>query len=210
MKRHSLSAKLGLAAAGLTISIVAAAAWLWYTFAGPGYYAEFNEIQARLKAMPNVALIEIGGNKDLTYEDIWAKIIVEGKGPIHLYSLSRDSFRHAPHMILGAIGPYSILVEGEGFVGAHKIETGEPVRSQFHAQAVDISKAGAFARFFPFTIDSIQDVITRYDDIVAALAQWPQAPHKEHFTDSDGTDYYYCVTRRTPSSSALTEHSTAD
>lgn len=40
--------------------------------AGPGYYAEFNELKANLAAIPGIKITDMGGNRDLTFEDIWA------------------------------------------------------------------------------------------------------------------------------------------
>lgn len=185
--------KLCLSLGALAIFLGIPAVWLWYTFAGPGYYAEFNDIKASFETMPDVDIVEIGGNRDLTYEDIWAHISVRGKGHIHLYSLTRKSFRDGDHVILGAIGPYDINVEGEGYVGAYKMDTGEPVRSQFYGGAIDVGREGAFANFFPFEISNVQDVIARYDDITAIISQWPAEADKKHFKDEEGTDYYYFV-----------------
>lgn len=183
--------KVSLFLGSLAMFLGLPALWLWYTFAGPGYYAEFNDIKASFETMPDMDIVEIGGNQDPTYEDIWAKILVKGKGQIDLYSLTRTSFRDGDHIFLGTIGPYEIIVEGEGYVGAYKMETGEPVRSQFYGGAIDIGREGAFAQFFPFKMNNVHDVIARYDDITEIIARWPAEPDKTHFKDDEGTDYYY-------------------
>ena len=185
--------KLCLSFGTLVIFLGIPAAWLWYSFAGPGYYAEFNDIKASFEKMQDVEVVEMGGNEDLTYEDIWAHISVRGKGKLHLYSLTRKSFRDVNHVILGTIGSHDVVVEGEGYVGAYKMDTGEPARSQFYGSSIDIGREGAFAGFFPFEIRNVHDVIARYDDITAILSRWPAEPDKKHFKDEKGTDYYYYV-----------------
>lgn len=193
MSETSSAKKLSLSLGVLAIVLGLPAAWVWYTFAGPGYYAEFNDIKTAFETMPNVEIVEIGGNQDLTYEDIWAKIRVRGTGQVDLYALTRKAFRDSPHIVIGAIGPYDIIVEGEGYVGAHRIDTGEPVRSQFYGSAIDIGREGSFARFFPFEVSNVQAVVARYDDIIAIVSQWPTEPSKQHFKDEEGTDCYYYV-----------------
>lgn len=43
--------KLSLSIGVLVIFVGIPAMWLWYMFAGPGYYAEFNDIKATLEGM---------------------------------------------------------------------------------------------------------------------------------------------------------------
>ena len=74
-----------------------------------------------------------------------------------------------------------------------KAATGEPVQSDFWGFAINIGSNGEFARFFPFQIGTVQDVIARYDDICSILASWPVVPERDHFTDEEGTDYYFSV-----------------
>ena len=83
-----------------------------------GYYTEYNDIKSQLLKTPNIDIIQMGGNKDLTYEDIWAEINVKGKGRITVFALSRESFKKTPKIVLGKIGDYDIRWEGEGDYGS--------------------------------------------------------------------------------------------
>jgi len=190
--------KLSLSLLTLVTVLGIPAVWLWYTYAGPGSYAEHNDIKAMFEGMPNVKIIRMGGNEDITYEDIWANISIKSKGEMELFALTRKSFESPAHISLGSIGAYNIIVEGEGCVGVVKSATGEPVRSQFYGGAIDIGSEGTFARFFPFQVKNVQDAIARYDDICAVLAEWPVEPAKKHFQDKNGTDYYYYIKRIQP------------
>ena len=183
--------KLSLSIAALVLFSGIPAAWVWYTFAGPGYYAEFNDIKATLEGMPDVELIRAWGNADITFEDIGAEIAVKGKGKIRFFALTRDSFRSTPVICLHTIGPYEFEYGGTGYVGVVKTATDEPVRSQFRGSAIDIGTDGEFAGFFPFQVKTVQDVIARYDDICSIIAEWPEAPEKRHFRNEEGTDYWF-------------------
>ncbi len=199
--------KLSLSIAVLLIFIGIPAAWLWYTFAGPGYYAEFNDIKATLEGMPDVELIRAWGNEDITFEDIGVEIEVKDKGRIMFFALTRDSFKSTSVICLHAIGPYEFEYGGTGYVGVVKAATGEPVRSQFWGSAIDIGSGGEFAQFFPFQVKTVQDVIARYDDICEIIAEWPEAPERKHFQDEEGTDYWFCMKRNPISASTATNQS---
>ena len=88
----------------------------------------------------------MGGNKDLTYEDIWAEINVKGKGRITVFALSRESFKKTPKIVLGKIGDYDIRWEGEGDIEVTNSETGnrESIRSKLTGNAINIGKNGDF------------------------------------------------------------------
>lgn len=180
--------KLSLSLLTFVIILGIPAVWFW-----KGRYAEFNEIKALFEKMPGVDLINAWGNEDVTFEDIGAQIRVKDEGEITFFALTRDSFKSTSVICLYSIGPYKFEYEGKGYVGVIKSATGEPVRSQFYGSAIDIGSGGEFARFFPFQLKNVRDVITRYDDICAILADWPIAPEKKHFQDEKGTDYYYSI-----------------
>ena len=68
--------------------------WAWYTFVGPGYWAEFNDVKNQLESIPGVEIKYLGYNEDITLEDIHARIQVKDKGTMTLYSLTRESFKN--------------------------------------------------------------------------------------------------------------------
>lgn len=196
--------KLSLSIAVLVLLLGIPAVWLWYTLAGPGYYAEFNDIKATLKGMPDVELIRAWGNEDITFEDIGAEIEVKGKGRIMFFALTRDSFKSTPVICLHTIGPYEFEYGGTGYVGVVKTATGEPVRSQFWGSAIDIGSDGEFARFFPFKVKTVQDVIARYNDICEIIEKWPEAPERKCFQNEEGTDYWFSMKKNPTSASTAT------
>ena len=162
-----------------------------------GYYTEHNDIKSQLLKTPNIDIIQMGGNKDLTYEDIWAEINVKGKGRITVFALSRESFKKTPKIVLGKIGDYDIRWEGEGDIEVTNSETGnrESIRSKLTGNAINIGKNGDFSQFFNFEIKNIEDVITKYDQILSVVASWPTEAKKKYFRGQNGTDYKFYVSK---------------
>ena len=117
------------ALAGLGLVLGVAGAWLGYDLVGPGRYAEFEGVQARLRAIPGVELVDARGHEDVTFEIEGFTVDVAGRGRIAFGALDRESFEHADHLVLESIGGREVIVVTEGFLGVYRADTGEPVRS---------------------------------------------------------------------------------
>jgi hypothetical protein len=172
------------------------AVWIWYMFAGPGYYAEFNRVKAGLVALPGVELIQAGGNRDLTFEDIWAKIRIHGKGEITLMSLTPASLINSADLHLAKIGPYSFRNERWGY-GAVIDRDGKPVWHQSIGFTLNVGQGGDFGpngrlagRLQP-RIKNVRDVIQHYDEVIALLESLRQ--EKLFFRDDDGATFEYSI-----------------
>jgi hypothetical protein len=180
-----------LIAAGLVLG--SAAAYLAYHLVGPGRYAEFEDVQDRLRRMPGVELLDARGHEDVTFEIDGFTIEVEGRGVIEFGALERDSFEDAAHLFLQSIGGYEVIVVQEGYIGVFRADTNEPVRSTGWTYGIDVGREGPFARHFEFPMGRVQDVVERYEAICDELATWPVQPDYGTFRDENGTDYYYSV-----------------
>ena len=150
-----------------------------------------NAVRAQLEKIPQVQVIQLDGNHDLTLEHIWARIRVVGKGDMQFNGLSSDSFRDTKHLNLGSVGPYLIRVGGTGYVGVVETATGKPVRSEFFGGSADIGPAGEFASMFPLQITNVQTAVAQYDNICRVIGAWPTESSKRNFRDAKGTDFYY-------------------
>jgi hypothetical protein len=97
-----MSARSTLLAVLLAVSLTALAGggYLWYQFAGPGYYSELNAVRVEIERIPQAKITELDGNHDLSLEHIWARIRIEGKGDMKFVGLDRDSFRYTKHLCL--------------------------------------------------------------------------------------------------------------
>ena len=200
---RSRSLIFGLPRVVYTLAAVLAApltaGWIWYMFAGPGYYAEFSRVKVGLAAVPGVEIIETGGNRDLTFEDIWARIRVAGKGEITLMSLTPASLVNSADLHLAKIGPYSFRNERWGY-GAVIDRDGKPVWHQSIGFTLNIGQGGDFGpngrlagRLQP-RIKNVRDVIQHYEEIIAAVAALKQ--EKLFFRDAEGSTFEYSVRAR--------------
>lgn len=184
---------------GLALGVAAAyLGYHGYYMIGPGRYAEFEDIQARLRQMPGVRLLDASGHEDVTFEIGSFTIDVEDRGEIAFGALDRDSFEVADHLPIHSIGGYEVIVVMEGYIGVYRAESGEAMRSTGWGGGIDVGPEGPFSRFFPFPLSNVQQVLDRYEEICGELAGWPLQPEYRTFQDEEGTHYDYSV--RDPSS----------
>ena len=76
-------------------------------FNTPKYYKEMNQIKDELNNLENVEVVNIWGHRDITLEEISARIRIEGKGEVVLANLSSDVFNYPNSVKILEIGGYS-------------------------------------------------------------------------------------------------------
>ena len=86
-----------------------------------------------------------------------------------------------------------MIVVMEGYIGVYRSDTKEPVRSTGWGGGIDVGPEGPFSRFLPFTLDSVQSVLDRYEESCSELDSWPVQPEYGTFQDEEGVHYYYSV-----------------
>jgi hypothetical protein len=172
--------------------------WLWYTFVGPGYWAEYKDIKAELEKIPELEIKELGYNEDVTLEDIWAILHVKGKGDLTVYGLTRESFEEPKSLGLGAIGGFDIRFTGKQFIEVTN-EAGdrESIKSDVSGYAITII-GGAFSEIFPSDIKNVQGLVKNYDGVLEVVSEWPDADNKKYLQGETGNEYnYYTVKTET-------------
>lgn len=172
--------------------------WLWYTFVGPGYWAEYKDIKAELEKIPELEIKELGYNKDITLEDIWAILHVKGKGDLTVYGLTRESFEEPKSLGLGAIGGFDIRFTGKQFMEVTNEEGDrESIKSDVSGYAIKII-GGAFSEMFPSDIKNVQGLVKNYDRVLEVVSEWPDADNKIYLQSETGNEYnYYTIKTET-------------
>ncbi|WP_034257719.1 hypothetical protein [Altibacter lentus] len=78
--------------------------WIHGTFF---YEYEMNQIKSDLNKIEGVSVIDIWGHKDITLEEVGARVKIKGKGEIELIDLSSDANNYPNRVIISKIGGYS-------------------------------------------------------------------------------------------------------
>jgi hypothetical protein len=121
------------------------------------YYRERNQIRKELNELENVEVVNIWGHRDITLEEISARLRINGKGEIVLYGLSSDSFNYPNSVDIIEIGGFSFTsFSCNGGVGS----------------GIDIGTKGELGHLFEMEFNSVKDVIDNYDIILETVSNF--------------------------------------
>jgi len=143
----------------------------------PGYYVEMNEIKGKLNRIPNVSVLDIWGHDDISLEEVTARLSIKDKGEMVLYGLSEDVKDYPDRIPISEIGGLSFVLFRTNSVGF----------------SLDIGQKGPFSQSFPFVLANEEEVVGRYDYILAAIHSWPSWPKLHHIHPDNGEEIFLSV-----------------
>lgn len=137
------------------------------------YVQEMNEIKDNLNKIENVEVIYIGGNEDVTLENISARILIKNKGEIVLHGLSKDSFKY-PKKVPIEIGGYSFI----SFFCNGGISS-----------TIDIGVDNEFGNIIGEEFNSVEEIVKNYDIIISKIETLKLFPDINHFETENNESY---------------------
>lgn len=71
--------------------------------------------------------------------------------------------------------------------------TGEPIESNYIAGHLELGPASPYSDLIPFEVNTLQDVVDQYAEIVDLLETWPREAKPGSVKLEDGTTQYFYV-----------------
>jgi hypothetical protein len=123
-------------------------------------------VKAELTANFNVQVIDLFSELN---EYVYATVLVKGHGIIHFAFMYPDPYEQNHHVFISRIGSMCI----GGWDAQDELI---PIKTKYvlYRSVIDIGSAGPLAKAFPFNIQSEQDAIEHYEDILAVIEKWPK------------------------------------
>ncbi len=138
------------------------------------YKKELNQIRNQLNRLENVEVINIWGHKDVTLEEITARLKIKNKGEIVLYGLSKDVFNYPNKVSVSEIGGYSFTwFSSNGGIGSN----------------INIGQKSEIGQRIGILFYSVSDVTKNYDKILNVIDSLKQAPDLNHFINANSESY---------------------
>ncbi len=141
------------------------------------YERELNQIKDDLNAIENVEVVDIWGHKDITLEEISARLRIRDKGEIVLYGLSNDAFNYPDRVPITEIGGHSFT----WFLCNGGIGPG-----------IDIGNYGELGQLINKEFMNVKDVVDNYDYILNQIKTLKYSPDINHF-ETERTESYILV-----------------
>ena len=138
------------------------------------YEGELDQIRADLNSINNVKVVDIWGHKDITLEEISARLRIKDKGEIVLYGLSNDAFNYPNRAPITEIGGYSFTwFSCNGGIGS----------------GIDIGSYGELSQLFNKEFKSVKNVVDNYDYILNKIRTLKHSPEINHFESEQRESY---------------------
>lgn len=102
------------------------------------------------------------------------------------------SFRH---LELQQIGHWKFIVGGYAHGYTFETAFGKSLKTRFWRNSVDIGSDSNVATLVPFKVSTIDELIEKYDDLVAYFESWPTEDEPGRIKLEDGTERYYYAIR---------------
>ena len=141
------------------------------------YEWEMNQIKNELNKLENVEVVNIWGHKDITLEEISARLRIKEKGEIVLYDLSSVSFNYPNRVNIDEIGGYSFTrFSWNGGIGP----------------GIDIGIKGELGHLFEREFNTVKDVLDNYNLIYETIKNLKMPPEINHF-ENETSEYYLLI-----------------
>lgn len=142
------------------------------------YEAEMRSIKESINTLPNAEVMNIWGHKDVTLEEIAARIKVNNSGEIVLGGLSEDSFRYPELVGIQSIGEYSFRT----FSCGERLGIGN---------WLNIGTESKMGKELGLEFTSVKDVIDHYDQILSFVQNLKQVPEYNYFENSNSELFFF-------------------
>ena len=172
-----------VAAAGLLVLVTT------FVVLEVGARQDASAVTAALGKIENIEVIDVWGNEDVTLEDVYAVISVNGKGTITVLGVTPESIEESRHVRVAHIGQWEPDVLRVG-------QSGEAESERFD---IDFGPDGGLSSELGIEVSSIGDLVRRYDEIASVLEDLPEIPQRAIFHTEDGQELRVGVRRTSKS-----------
>lgn len=144
------------------------------------YETELNKIKAELSKIEGASVLDIWGYRDLTLEEVAARIYIEDKGEIILRNLSSDVYDYPNQVWIEEIGGFSFkqiyCSESLGF-----------------GDLLDISKNSEVGKLIGVDFNSPREVIENYDKILEVIKSLKRVPKLNYYEHENHEKYLMVI-----------------
>lgn len=162
------------------------------------YYYNRDQVLASFQRMPGIEAVVVHGRPDpdffeLSVEDV--EFSLAGRPQTRVRLTADYSLRHCQaneslrRLTIEQIGPWTF----DGY-GKESVPGYDPakVTAPFTIDALTLGEEGRMQQLLPWKIESVDDLVAHYDEIVALLETWPRRENPGHW-EQDGVSFDYYV-----------------
>lgn len=157
------------------------------------YYSERRQTEAVLATIQGISNIELHSCIDITEEVNASKFSVDSHPGSIIIVGGLCNYAAKGKFAVSQIGKWKFRNSGRRHCGAYLAATGEPVESNYLGCHIALGVDSPYRELFPFEVNTLQDVVDHYQEIVDLFETWPREAEPGTVTLKDGTTQYFYV-----------------
>ena len=159
------------------------------------YYAERRQVHSVLAEVDGISITSLHSHIDVTEEINSTSISVDGHPDSIIQLGGLRHYEDTGRFYVSRIGNCRFNVSGRRHMGAYMTATGKPVESDYVGGHIVLGPGSPYSELIPFEINTLQDVVDHYEDLVDLFTTWPRESNPGTVTLEDGTTQYYYVVK---------------
>lgn len=175
-----------------TVVVVAFVSSL-FVAAHKAYYAERRQAEAILAELKGISNIRLHSHVDITEAVHATSFTVDAYPGSMIVLAGLCAYRDGGVFAASRIGKWTFKISGRHYGGAYIAATGEPVESDYFGWHLCLGVDSPYRELIPFEVQTIQDVVDHYQELVDLFESWPRETEPGTVTLEDGTTQYYYV-----------------
>lgn len=177
----------------LLLTVGVAVMCAMFVFVRSDYYFERRKTESVLATIQGISNIKLHSYIDITEEINSSSFSVTGQ-PSSIVVLGRlTRYEVEGQFSVFRIGKWKFRNSGRNHGGNYVAATGEPVESNYFGYHIALGRNSPYQELFPFEINTLQDIVDHYQELVDLLETWPRENEPGEVTLEDGTTQYFYV-----------------
>ncbi|MCC9608632.1 hypothetical protein LOC68_09295 [Blastopirellula sp. JC732] len=157
------------------------------------YFAERLQAWSALADVRGISNVELRSRVDVMEEVDGVSFAIEGRPDSVVEIGSLGEYENSGRFPVRRIGKWTFRVSGRRHMGAHAKATGEPLEANYFGSHIGLGPDNPYNALVPFELNTLQDVVDHYEEIVELLETWPRESAPGTVTLEDGSIQHYYV-----------------
>lgn len=162
------------------------------------FYYNRDQVLASFQRMPAIESVVVHGRPDPDLFEFWVEEIefsLVGRPETRIRLAANYSLRHCKsdqpleQLTIEQIGPWTFDGYGQEPVAGYDPAK---VTAPFTIDALTLGEEGRMQALLPWKIESVDDLVSHYDELVELLETWPRREKPGHW-EQDGVSFDYWV-----------------
>lgn len=157
------------------------------------YYADRVQVRSALAGVKGISDVTPHSHVDVLEEVNSTSVKLDGIPDSVITFGGFGNYEDTGMFSIGRVGKWRFRVHGRRQGVVFDADTGEPIESEYSGGHIMFGPASPYNKLLPFEINTVQDLVDHYVDLIDVLATWPSESEPGSVILDDGSTQFYFV-----------------